>query len=217
MSKYLLILALAISAFCCQNKSDGASSENEIVEATDANGYLEKFSRNKTTYAKDGLYTKFDPQGKKLEEATFRNDTLHGHRILYDEKGDTQIVELYQMGAFEGPYKAYYPNGQLELKGNYEYNSMYGEWKRYYETGELMEVVTFQDNEENGPFFEYHKNGNLQAEGFYRNGDKEHGLLKLYYEDGELKRTMNCENGVCHTIWKSDRLLEEEEDEEEEI
>lgn len=212
MSKYPLILLFIVGIIGCQNSTNKTDANHEIVEATDADGYLEKYSRDKTTYAKDGLYTKLDPQGKKLEEATFRNDTLHGPRILYNENGDTQIVELYQMGVFEGTYKAFYPNGQLELIGNYEYNSMYGEWKRYYETGELMEVVTFQDNEENGPFFEYYKNGNLEAEGFYRNGDKEHGLLKLYFEDGELKRTMNCENGVCHTIWKSDRLEEEEEE-----
>lgn len=212
MLKYLLIPLAFIGLLACQNKDKADNSDNEMVEATDSDGYLEKYSRSKTTYAKDGLYTKFDPQGKKLEEATYQNDTLHGPRILYNEKGDTQIVELYQMGVFEGPYKAYYPNGQLELEGNYEYNSMYGEWRRYYDSGELMEVVTFRDNAENGPFFEYYKNGNLQAEGFYRNGDKEHGSLKLYFEDGELKRTMNCEDGVCHTIWKSDRLIAEEEE-----
>lgn len=60
-----------------------------------------------------------------------------------------------------------------------------------------MEVVSFSDNEENGLFVEYYENGNLKVEGYYRNGDYEYGLLKLYDEIGELIKIMNCENGIC--------------------
>ena len=57
--------------------------------------------------------------------------------------------------------------------------------------------------------YEYFRNGNLEAEGTYRNGDNEHGLLKLYNEEGELIKTMNCEDGVCRTVWKKDQNREE--------
>ena len=65
-----------------------------------------------------------------------------------------------------------------------------------------MEEVSFQDNQENGPFTEYHENGQLKAEGYYQEGDNEHGLLKIYDKQGELVKTMNCQHGVCRTVWE---------------
>ena len=81
---------------------------------------------------------------------------------------------------------------------------MTGKWKKYYESGALFEEVTFSDNKENGPFIEYYENGNLKAEGEYLEGDNEHGLLSLYNEKGELERKMECQKGICKTIWKAD-------------
>ena len=181
-----------------------SGSQLETVEVETEDGYVEKYSRNKTDFAREGLYSKINSAGITVEEATYKRDTLHGYRILYSEKGDTQVVETYKLGLFSGPYKSFYENGQLELEGMYEGNMMGGEWRRYYDTGELMEVVTFRENEENGPFIEYFRNGNLKAEGHYLNGDNEHGELKLYNEKGELIRKMNCEHGVCRTSWKAE-------------
>lgn len=181
------------------------SPKLETVEATDSAGYTERYSRRKSDFAKQGLYVKIDPQGNKVEEAQFSGDTLHGFRILYYENGDTQIVESYQMGGFEGDYKVYYPGGQLKMAGKYEDNVMTGKWKVFYENGGLKEEVTFKNNQENGPFVEYHPNGNLKAEGTYLNGDYEQGELKLYDESGRHIKTMMCEKGVCRTTWESEK------------
>ena len=213
----LRFLSLFIISFLCLqcNAPSGdaaAASDLERVEDTDSYGYLEMYSRRKSNYAKEGLYTKMDPEDRIVEESFYHNDTLDGPRILYYESGDTQIIENYTKGQFEGIYKAFYENGQLELEGNYEYNSMTGEWKRFYDSGEVMEIVTFSDNEENGPFYEYYKNGNLSTEGYYRNGDNEDGLLKKYNEEGKLIQTMNCEMAICRTIWKEGGQKEEGED-----
>ena len=200
----LLILLLFLGACKDQPGSTAASGNLESVEAKDAYGYLEKFTRDRETFAREGGYQRLDSLGRLLEEANFRRDTLDGLRILYYESGDTQVVEHYEMGNFVGAYRAFYPNGQLEIEGNYEFNSMEGPWRRYYESGALMEIVTFADNEENGAFYEYYENGNSKAEGTYLNGDNEHGLLKLFDEEGELIKTMNCEKGICRTVWKKD-------------
>lgn len=174
----------------------------------DADGYVSKYTRRKENFAREGTLVVLDPQGVKIEEATYRNDTLDGLRLIFYQTGDTQIVETYRNGKFEGPFNAYYPSGQLELEGQYENDAMTGRWKRYYDSGELMEIVTFSDNEENGPFFEYYRNGNLKAEGHYLNGDNEHGSLKLYNEEGEHIKTMNCDHGVCRTIWEKEKEIQ---------
>ena len=205
----LLLLSFVISA--CHSVSEKVDKqadlinpeEVEIVENTDEFGDQEEYSRKKSDYSKHGQYTKYAAEGGHLiEKAFYVNDTLHGVRVLFGEKADTQIVENYQMGRFEGPFLAYYENGQLELQGEYSNNTMSGKWKRYYKTGELMEVVTFRDNKENGPFVEYYPNGKLKAEGQYLEGDHEHGLLKLYDEEGVLVKKMQCEKGICSTTWE---------------
>lgn len=180
----------------------GCKSKVEQVENVDSYGYTERYQRSKADFARQGLYQKFDEQGRLMEEANYQNDTLNGLRVLYYETGDTQIVETYRQGIFEGPYRLFYESGQLNLTGRYEANEMTGDWYRYYENGQLMERVRFESNTENGPFIEYYENGNLKAEGAYLDGDNEHGLLKLYDEAGELKRKMNCEKGICRTFWK---------------
>lgn len=181
----------------------------EQVEAVDSYGYIEKYARKKTDYTKQGAFEKYNKNGVKVEEATFVNDTLHGVRILYTESGDTQTLETYQMGIFEGPFRAYYENGKLEIDGQFVANETYGEWKRYYATGELMEIVTFAENAENGPFTEFYTNGQKKAEGYYRNGEEE-GLLKKYNTEGKLVWTMDCKEGICTTVWKDESLAEQE-------
>ncbi len=184
-------------------------SKVEEVAREDSYGYTEKYERRKSDFARHGLYEKFSKEGVKVEEAHYTNDTLDGLRVLYHDNGDTQVVETHRMGIFEGPFRAYYDNGQLEQEGQYEANVMYGEWKRYYPGGELMEVVTFAENAENGPFVEYYRNGSKKAEGTYRNGE-EQGLLKKFSLAGEHIRSMNCEDGVCRTIWKAEKADEME-------
>jgi len=204
---FLLTATLALAVGCNSGNSNekaGESANIETIEATTDDGFVERFSRRKSDFARQGLYYKLNPAGQTVEVAQYENDTLHGTRALFYETGDTLLIEHYQKGSFEGNYRAFYPGGKLELEGNYVANTMEGKWNAYYENGQLKEIVTFSDNEENGPFIEYHPNGNLKAEGYYKGGDKEDGLLKLYDETGKLVKTMDCNSGICRTVWKAD-------------
>ena len=175
----------------------------EKVENEDEFGYVEQFFRRKDDYAREGSYEKYSPEGALVEKATYINDTINGTRIIFSEKGDTQIVETYKMGVFNGPFIAYHEKGGKELIGHYENDVMVGVWEKYYPGGALFEKVNFKNNQENGPFVEYYENGNLKAEGEYLDGDNEHGLLRLYNDKGELIKKMECDKGICKTIWKA--------------
>jgi len=173
----------------------------EDVEKKDEDGNTLHYSQNKVNHTLEGKFEKIAANGKKLEEANYVGGKYDGNRILYYEVGDTQIVETYQLGTFEGRYKLFYPNGKLKMTGFYHNNSMDGLWYQYFETGELKEQVTFKDNNENGPFKEFHKNGVVSVEGNYKNGDKEQGPLKMYNDAGQLIKIMECNQGVCRTVW----------------
>ena len=164
----------------------GCKSSTELVETVDAEtGEKVSYTRRVDNFGKQGLYTRLNKDGAKLEEAMYENDTLNGFRKLYYEDESVYIEEQYKMGAFQGPWKTFHENGQLKLEGDYIDNKMEGLWKGYYDTGGLKEEVNFEGNEENGAFIEYHKNGKLKAEGAYLNVDNENGLLNLYDEAGE--------------------------------
>lgn len=176
----------------------------ETIETTDEYGYKERIQRRKDNKMRQGLYARISPEGKLVEEAYYEADSLEGLRVIYYANGDSQIVESYQRGHFEGPYREYHENGKLLQTGQYIKNSMEGLWKTYYPDGQLSEEVTFAGSEENGPFKQYYPNGKLKAEGSFKGGDFEDGELKLYDESGTHIRTMNCDMGKCKTTWQAD-------------
>jgi len=209
----LLFVALLLIAGCVGDNREtpavasrpaAVSAGLELVEQTDGFGYLVRYQRRIADGVRQGRYQRIGPAGVLREEAYYLADTLHGPRVLFHPSGDTLSIEHYHRGAFEGPYRQYYENGELQLAGQYQNNEVSGKWHQYYDSGELMEIVTFEHNVEKGPFVEYYRNGNLKAEGAYLDGDYEHGLLKLYDESGALVRKMDCEQGVCRTIWQAE-------------
>jgi len=187
---FVLICTLALAA--CNN--------TESVEQ-ESFGMTERFEVNKKTGLKDGDFEKFNPEGALFEKANYKDDILQGERVIYHPTGNIEIKETYVDGILDGPFMTYYQDASIELDGQYSGGVMTGKWKRYYKNGELMEEVTFADNLENGPFVEYHENGNLKAEGQYKSGDREQGLLKLYDENGDLYKKMECDDGICQTTW----------------
>ena len=186
------------------------SCDNGLEEVTEQDEYGNtiRFERRKTDFAREGWSYTSNPDGVIVEAAQYHSDTLNGLRIIFNDSGDTSIVEQYDMGKFVGEYRLYHDNGVLKQRGSYVDNQMTGDWETYYDNAQLKERVRFAENMENGPFIEYHPNGKLAAEGAYIDGDYEHGELKIYNENGELQRTMMCDRGRCTTTWKAEETEE---------
>jgi antitoxin component YwqK of YwqJK toxin-antitoxin module len=223
LASLFFLIALAFASSSCNSDKSGKKDEDhaagtepkpvpapiaaieapvELINETDLDGNSLTYSILAGSEIKHGTVERTSPKGVLLEQMEYLNGKLEGLRILYTAKGDTQIVETYRHGVFEGPYKLYHPNGKLKTLGQYLNNSMDGTWNQYYETGVLKESVTFDNNLENGPFKEYHPNGKLSVEGNYLNGDSENGPLKFYDKNGVHIKTMDCKKGICKTIWK---------------
>ncbi len=193
------LLVMTVALLSCTAKIDSKEVRNE-------KGQLEeKYDVERNSGKKMGSYSRYR-DGKLIETATYLSDTLDGVRILYYSNGNKEIQESYTMGVFHGPYVSYYEGGQLKLEGQYHDGTMEGAWTKYYESGQVMEVVEMHDNQENGAFVEYYENGHMKAEGHYLDGDNEDGELKLYNEQGVLVKRMECNAGVCHTIWNKEAM-----------
>ncbi len=198
----VLVLSCLVFLFSCNR-------DMEFVKVTDDEGnLLEKFSINKETQQKDGVYYRYFPNKSLEEVANYKNDVLDGQRVLFFKNGDTMTIETYKNDLFEGIYKTFHKNKTIESIGMYVNNQISGIWKFYYDNGQLKEQVTFSNNNENGPFIEYYKNGNLKAKGNYKTNkinedtdQKEHGIIEMYDEHGDLEKKMECNFGRCKTIW----------------
>lgn len=171
--------------------------------------YRTVYSVLKKTNSKHGLFEKYAPDGVLYESANYTNGALNGARKLFHENGNLDVIEHYVAGKYEGETKTYYDSGEIKLVGQYQNNVAEGIWISYYPNGKKKEEVIYANNEEQGPFKEWHENGNLKAEGTYKDGDNEHGELKLYHDDGQLMRKMDCNMGACSTTWKSDRASDQ--------
>ena len=200
MKKLSFFLFLSILFFACKGRI-------EIAEIRDGQGNLiEQYAKNSKTNLREGISTKY-VGNRKIEEAYYQNDLLHGERKLFHNNGKVQVIENYEKGVFIGVYKDFFENGILKSEGKYVAGAMMGKWKFYYSSGKLKEIVEFKDNEENGPFEEYHENGKIKARGTYLseenslNPNKEHGVLELFDETGKLIKKMNCNHGICVTTW----------------
>lgn len=201
-TRFLISTALGLFVLfqvCCKE------NPIETVESRDNEGQLERYQRRKQDYAKEGLYQRFSPEGKLLEEAHYSNDTLDGERKYFFPNGTVESVEHYRRGEYHGKYQKFYENGKLYIEQEFVDGAMQGFSTAYYENGVVKEKVTIRDNEENGPFWEYWENGSLKTEGTYapaEDGSSEQGELKEYDESGQLIRIADCNKGVCLTRWK---------------
>jgi len=175
------------------------------VKDTDELGNLVSYYQLADTTLRHGPYKKYSPDSILLEEALYLDGVYDGKRVMYYSSGDTQIVETYRRGRFEGPYALYYKEGGVKFSGSYTNNVMEGIWYSYYLDGAVKEKVTFADNKENGPFEEYYPDGTLKVSGTYLDGANEDGDLKFFDEEGEHYKTMNCDAGLCRTVWKRDQ------------
>ena len=187
----------------------GCDDLEQVERRNEAGVVVERFYRSKTDSLIQGEAEVYDDEGRLLEKATYVDGVFEGERTLYHPSGERQSVETRVGGRYQGPFRAYYPDGQLELEGEYVDDTMTGIWTRYYPDGAKMEEVTFTDGREGGPFREWYPNGQPKASGNYvasasLPGAKEQGELLMYDEAGTLVKRMECDTGICRTVWLID-------------
>ena len=197
-SKWIVVVSTILFALACGDQDNGLET---VENKTETGQLIEKYTRRKSDFAKQGKYEKYGDNGKLYIEANYTNDTLDGERKIYREDGTLEAVENYINGSYEGKYQSFYPNGQVKFEGEYTNNAMEGVWKGYYESGQLKEEVMMENNNENGYFKEYDEQGKLTTEGNYLNGPFEKGELKVYDENGEVITRKICHRGICRDIW----------------
>ena len=202
--QYFLLIIFTAFTFGCKNigRQPDNPTVNDTLSATEVQPHPDiDSSLIHDTSRPDGVYEDKNANGIVTERGEIRNGVQDGKRYTYFADGKPRTEENFVNGSYEGTFKEFHQNGKLFQEGHYSHNAMNGIWKTYYDTGELKEEVTMVANNENGPFKEYHKNGKIKYEGTYKDGDHEDGEMKVYNEEGELIKKLDCKMGECNTIW----------------
>lgn len=173
---------------------------------------------------KQGLWKKELANGNLLYEGHFKNDQPVGEfkryhtngllkaRLIYSEKSDTTVAELYDLrgklmakGNYlnqqkEGLWK-YFQKDQLVSEEHFIHDKKNGISKTYYQTGELFEETTWVDDQKTGVYRAYFKSGSPYLECMMLNG-KRNGTCLVYYENGKHELDALYEQGLRNGEWR---------------
>ena len=177
-----------------KNPEEHYLNKNGIWNVYFENGNLKEVGK----YNKKGL-----PVGEWKEY--YENNVLKYYRI-YIKNGigtkPTEIKYYYPNGKLRieddsfttGEWKQYYENGNLKTVGSNKKGIPNGRWKKYYENGQLSQEM-LRDNKRILEIYScYDKDGNKLDKGTIQNGN---GTVKMYNENGILKRTIEFKNGIA--------------------
>ena len=121
------------------------------------------------------------------------------------------IISLFSCkSADDNNLKTYYDNGKIKIKSVKIDEDKYL-IKEFYENGKLKSITERnKEGIEHGNFKLYYPNGLLEQEAIKLNG-KLDGVIKNYYENGNLERSMNIKKGnpygCCDYMYRKDGSL----------
>lgn len=171
----------------------------------------------------NGTVTKFDTEGKKYIEFTFKKGSLE--KIVTFDK-DEKVVKTIEKSGKKIEFENYYATRRLNVKGTINNGSRDGLWKyydnygnlkttEYYVNGQLEDTVvgyfangkvsyktTFRKGDRNGLYLSYNQHGELITEGVYLNDEPANDWYE-YYDNGQLKEEFSFKDGDRHGIEKN--------------
>jgi len=130
-------------------------------------------------------------EGKDFTGARVR---FHGYH-----PNDTFMVETYQKGVLDGPYRAYNEIGILIVRGSYKNGKLEGTYEDFYSNGKIKLSYLFHDDKLFEIISMRDSSGIELDHGQIKNGN---GLVRTYLEMGQLENEGYYLNGYKEGYWK---------------
>ncbi len=189
------IFYLFIPIFICSITVGQSLPKYEIVEGDTINyidennlkqGFWKIFGRMKKIPA-------YQPD-QVIEQGKYTNSRKQGLWTKFFPNGKTQSEIEYKNSRPNGSYKTYYENGELQEEGNWKNNRNTGKFVRKHENGETAQEFAFNDTgKRDGKQIYRNENGIIIIDADIKNG-KEEKVIE-YYDDGSLKAEKNYIDG----------------------
>lgn len=100
---------------------------------------------------RNGLSTKYYPDGTVAERVTWDNGSRTGEWLQYYPDSTICLRAEYIAGKLEGPFSYYHPNGNLYYEGNYTEDFRTGDWMVFNYDGSLKQIIEYKDGKPSDP------------------------------------------------------------------
>ncbi|MDR1835278.1 MAG: toxin-antitoxin system YwqK family antitoxin [Fusobacteriaceae bacterium] len=179
----MLCLLMSLLAFGAEIPADRTEFTNDLI--------YEKGEKEPYT----GTVVTKGPDGKTLEEKSYKNGRLDGQAKRYDENGKLTMEEYYRNGRREGTRKSYYPDGTVYREDNYDNGRRKGYSRTFFKNGKLQSERSYDNDQIDGVSKGYDLNGTLRLEENYKVGRLD-GFVRSYGTDGKLLKETLYRDGV---------------------
>lgn len=178
---------------------------------------------------KQGLWKKYDNEGKLKYQGQFKDDKPEGKFIYYYPDGKVKTISVYSKNGSVARVKTYdefytklmaegkYVNEKkdsiwnyytLDAKQDSEIISVEaykngikdGMWKTFYPGGKLFDTKIYKNDILDGPWLQYFEDNTPRTKGTYVKGQLE-GLATYYGPDGKKVAEGRFVKGVRHGVW----------------
>jgi len=202
----ILIVLLSAMLISCtktvtENYADGTVKSEVTMRGGMKNGEARYYYPNGKTevlmnYSDDklnGLYEKFDINGKKTEKTNYVDGLKNGLQQNFYENGKVKMEAHFEKDKLHGVYTEFYPNGQPRVSGQYDQGLFTGTWNYYESNGILVgtgkfikgsgkqtaffygskktrAIVHYVNNEKDGEEITYDQDGNIEGKIVYKQG-----------------------------------------------
>ena len=118
----------------------------------------------------------------------------NGYNKFFYLDGKIASEGNFKDGKPEGEWISYHNNGNLKSKGNKSNGLSVGKWNFYNKDGLVDWTYEYENDLKHGCAQRFDSLGNVIEEKFFVNGIVQ-GVHSWYYSSGELKKSVNVENG----------------------
>lgn len=179
--------------FCLFLFITGVGYAQTVLNQTDAEG------------RKQGTWIKKDRDGKKVYEATFKDDKPVGEMKRFYPNGTAMALMDFVAGGDTADARLFDELGNLIAKGKYADQKKTGEWT-YFLDSKVVSTENYTDGVKNGPAKRFYKTGELLEESNWKNGQLD-GLYRAYFSNGKVYMECSYSGGQRNgpfRIWQSD-------------
>jgi antitoxin component YwqK of YwqJK toxin-antitoxin module len=152
------------------------------------------------SFAADGSYKEFYPNGKPFIEGQFHKGKQEGEWKYYFDNGQLNRKAMYKDGKPNGSWEITRADGTLQAKRGFKDGLRDGEWIMYDDTGKKPKSEEhYIAGERDGVWKSWYPNGELSLQASFQKG-KQHGtstefddkgkkVLEMEWADGKLNGT----------------------------
>ncbi len=146
-------------------------------------------------------------RGRETRETTYADGTPWARVELenglpdgiwktWNRDGSPKSEGAYLAGRRTGPWRTWHPDGKPLSRGRYENGRQVGLWEYWFESGRPANRGTYRDGHLVGTWETWFGNGELRSSADFDENGLQHGVSRLFAEDGHPREEVRFEHGV---------------------